>query len=111
MKIKKIIDELNLTVLSGPFEKEIAGGYTSDLLSDVLANGETGSIWVTIQIHRNVVAVASLQEFAGVIVAGGRKPDDQTITEAEREQLNLLSTPMSSYETVGKLYALGITEG
>jgi len=108
MNIQKIIEEFNLTVLSGPFEKEISGGYSSDLLSDVLAHGKQGSIWVTIQVHRNVIAVASLQSFAAVIISGGRKPDEQTIAEAKKEELNLFSTQMSSYEIVGKLYKLGI---
>lgn len=108
MKIKELIEKLDLTVLSGPFEKEITGGYTSDLLSDVLANGKVGNMWITIQIHRNVVAVASLQNFAGVIFTRERKPDEQTVEEAKQAQLNLFSTSMSTYETAGKLYTLGV---
>jgi len=108
MKVSDIIRELNLTPLTGPFDKEITSGYASDLLSDVLANGEDGCVWITIQIHRNIVAVASLNDFAAIIVSGGRKPEDTTISEAAREKLSLLTTPMNTYEASGKLYALGI---
>ncbi|HID57260.1 TPA: serine kinase [Candidatus Poribacteria bacterium] len=108
MNVSDIVSELNLIPLSGPFEREIKGGYASDLISDVLANGEEGDVWVTIQIHRNVVSVASLKEFAAVIISGGRKPEESTIDEANREKVTLLSTTMSTYEVVGRLYSMGI---
>lgn len=103
-----MIDKLGLTPLSGPFDREVKGGYASDLISDVLANGREGDIWVTIQVHRNIVAVASLKGFAGIIITGGRRPEEPTVAEAEREKINLLSTKMSTFEVVGKLYSLGI---
>ena len=108
MRISDLIRLLDLQAQTGPFDQEIKGGYASDLLSDVLANGKAGNIWVTIQVHRNIVAVASLKDFAGIIVAGGRKPEDASIAEAAREKLNLLTTPLSTYEVVGKLYEAGI---
>jgi len=110
MRISDLIGKLGLQVLTGPFDQEIEGGYASDLLSDVLANGSPGCIWVTIQVHRNIVAVASLKDFAGIIVAGGRQPEEASVTEAARENLNLLTTSMSSYEVIGKLYELGIRQ-
>jgi hypothetical protein len=108
MNVSDIIEELNLTPLTGPFDRKVKGGYASDLISDVLANGEEGDVWVTIQIHRNIVAVASLKELAAVIISGGRKPEESTIAEANREKVTLLSTPMSTYEVVGRLYSMGI---
>lgn len=108
MTVSDIIKELNLTPLTGPFERKVKGGYASDLVSDVLANGKEGDVWVTIQIHQNIVAVASLNEVAAVIISGGRKPEESTITRAIKEKVNILSTPMSTYEVVGKLYALDV---
>lgn len=108
MNVSELVGKLGLQVLTGPFEQEIEGGYASDLLSDVLANGQAGNIWITIQVHRNIVAVASLKDFAGIIVAGGRQPEVASVTEAAREKLNLLTTTMSSYEVIGKLFQLGI---
>ncbi|MBI3944728.1 MAG: serine kinase [Armatimonadetes bacterium] len=109
MRLSQLIDELKLQVLTPPApEAGVTGGYASDLLSDVLANGEEGNVWITIQVHRNVAAVASYKDFAAVILSGGRQPQDDLRDVAEQEGICLLSTPLSTYEVAGRLYALGI---
>ncbi|MBM3241194.1 serine kinase [Candidatus Poribacteria bacterium] len=108
MTVSDIITKLDLTPVTGPFDKSVTGGYASDMLSDVLAHGEENFVWVTIQIHRNIVAVASMKNLAAIIISGGRKPEEITVADAHREQINLLTTPLSTYEVVGKLYALGV---
>ncbi len=110
MKISEIIKELNLTVLSGKdlLEKEITGGYVSDMLSDVLANSKKGNIWVTLQTHLNVISVASIKELSGIIIVNGRKPDEDSLKKAEDEKIIVLSTNERSFQIVGKLYELGI---
>lgn len=86
----------------------MTGGYASDLLSDVLANGKEGNVWITIQVHRNVAAVASLKEFSAVILTGGRQPQEDLREAAVQENLCLLGTTMSTYEVAGRLYAIGV---
>ncbi|MDH7569330.1 MAG: DRTGG domain-containing protein [Armatimonadota bacterium] len=108
MRLDKIVNELQLEALTPLAETEVTGGYASDLLSDVLANGREGNIWVTIQVNRNVAAVASLKEFAGVVLAGGRHPQEDLLEVARREGVCLLSTAMGTYEVCGRLFALGI---
>ena len=68
MKLNELIDKLDLRVLSPAedMEREVRGGYTSDLLSDVMGNAEADTVWITLQVHRNVVAVAALKEVAVV---------------------------------------------
>ena len=44
---------------------EVAHGYASDLLSDVIANAGKDSVWVTMQIHVNIIAVAALEGRCG----------------------------------------------
>ena len=70
MKVKELVEALNLKVLSGEngLDRDIDGCYVSDLLSDVMGNAEMGNIWVTLQIHKNVMAIASLKELACVIL-------------------------------------------
>ncbi len=53
---------------------EIKGGYAGDLLSDVMANSQAGDMWVTRQVHLNIVAVASLKEHAGIVIVQGATP-------------------------------------
>lgn len=111
MKLTELIQKLNLGVRSAKadLEREVTGGYASDLLSDVIANGKEGNIWVTLQIHHNIVAVASMNNLAGVILVNGREPEQETIEKAEKEGLVLMVTEMPTFELVGRLYSLGVT--
>ena len=55
-------------------ERTVEGGYVSDLLSDVIAGAQEGDLWVDLQIHQNIVAVAVLKDLAGILIVGGRNP-------------------------------------
>lgn len=84
----------------------ITGAYCGDLLSDVLARARPGSLWITIQKHRNVIAVASLTGMSGVIITGGREPDRDTRESAKKEFIPLFSTPLDNFTAAGRLYAM-----
>jgi len=111
VKLTELIHELNLGVRSaqGGLGREVTGGYASDLLSDVLANGEPGNLWITLQIHQNIVAVGSMKDFAGIILVNGREPEQDTVEKAEAENIAIMVTELSTFELVGRLYGLGIT--
>jgi hypothetical protein len=106
----QVADALHLQVLCGTekLNRGIDGGYTSDLLSDVIAHAKKDDIWITLQIHSNIVAVAVLKEIAGVIFVNGREPDDETVNKAQAEGIPLLTSTLTAYELSGKLYELGI---
>jgi predicted transcriptional regulator len=89
-------------------EREVAGGYASDLLSDVLAHAQKGDLWITLQTHLNIVAVAGMKELAGIIVTGGRSPDEETLKKAAEEKVPVLMTRLPSFEVGGRLYVLGL---
>lgn len=106
-----IIDQLELKVLTE--EKDfsqilVKNGYTSDLLSCVMAGAPNQSIWVTIQAHNNIVAVAALLELSAIIITEGAMPDLATINKANEESITLLQTELNSFHIVGKLWELGI---
>ncbi len=111
MKIKEVIEKLDLEVRTKGQgqDAEVTGGYVSDLLSDVIANSKAGSIWITLQIHQNIVAVASLKEISAIVIIGGREPEEETVKKAEEEKVLILTSKMSAFELVGKLCALGIS--
>jgi hypothetical protein len=111
VKLTELVQKLNLDVRSAKtdLEREVTGGYASDLLSDVLANGEDGNIWVTLQIHQNIVAVASMKNLAGIILVNGREPEQETVEKAEAENLVIMVTEIPTFEIVGRLYNLGVT--
>ncbi len=106
MKVSELIDNLGLTVFSGKdgLEKSISGGYASDLLSDVMGNAREGQIWVTLQTHKNVMAIASLKDLAAVILVNGNQPDSDTMEHSNKEGMPILGTDMPAFEIIGKLY-------
>lgn len=107
--LKTIIQELNLEVVSGMIrDRAVAAGYASDLLSTVMSRAGLNYIWVTLQSHMNVVAVASLVGVSGVIITEGSRPDADTIQRASSEGVVLMLTTEGTFNTVAKLAALGV---
>lgn len=111
MNLQQIIDRLSLTVLTEP--KDFAsitptGGYSSDLLSCVMAGAKKGHLWVTLQAHLNIVAIAALNELTAIIITENAQPDPASIAKANQQGIVLLSTSQPTYEINGKLWELGI---
>jgi serine kinase of HPr protein (carbohydrate metabolism regulator) len=108
MKIRELAEKLNLKVVSG-FEglnNEISGGYTSDLLSDVIGNAESGAVWITLQTHKNVLAIASLKDLAGIIVVKNLIPEADLIEQSNEENIPVMVTSESTFSISGKLFNL-----
>lgn len=111
MHLTEIIKKLRLSVRTGAglLEKEVSRGYASDLMSDVIANANEGDLWVTLQIHQNIVAVAVMKSLGGIILVNGREPEEVTRQKAEAEGVPIMVTDMPAFELVGQLFALGIS--
>lgn len=112
MTLQTIVETLGLTVQTGAefLDREVCGGYVSDMLSDVLAHASKGDVWITVQLHLNIIPIASMKEVAGIIIVNDRHPDEETLNKALAEKIPVLGTGMSAYQIVGKLYQMGITE-
>ena len=112
MIVQDLVAELGLQVHSaGDVQRAVTGGYSSDLLSCVMAGAKAGNVWVTLQAHPNVVAVASLLDLAAVVVSEGVVPDMETIERAQENGVTVLSSPATSYALVARLATLGIPPG
>jgi predicted transcriptional regulator len=109
VKVGEIVKHLALKAETGEkgLDREVSGGYCGDLLSDVMANSKKGALWLTVQSHQNIVAVAVLRELAGIILVNGRKPDEDTKAKAEGEGIPILLSSLPAYELAGRLYDLG----
>jgi len=111
MNLQQIIERLNLNLLTNPNDFTLVhpeGGYTSDLLSCVIAGAKSKYIWVTLQAHLNIVAVAALLDVAAIIITENAQPDPATIAKANEQGVVLLSTSMPNFEVDGKLWEMGI---
>ncbi len=108
MTVQQLIEKLSLKVFGGEkgLENEISGGYVSDLLSDVMGNADAGEVWVTLQTHKNVMAIASLKDLAAIILVNNHQPEEDTLAQANEEGVPLLGTELSTFEVTGKLYEL-----
>jgi hypothetical protein len=108
--LQTILDNIELQVLTDPLnysEIEIQSGYTSDLLSCVMTGAKADGVWVTLISNINIVAVASLRKFPP---SSSQKCSAQIPPPlpARIGRLCALSTPVSSYQIVGRLWELGI---
>jgi hypothetical protein len=110
-KLTDIIEKLNLTILTDPEfanDKEVELGYSSDMLSCVMAGAKHNSIWVTMQAHLNIIAVATLLELSAIVITEGNTPDQAVIAKANEEGVILLSTAEPTFNIAGRLWELGI---
>ncbi len=108
MDLETIVNALNLKVRSGndKLKAEVRGGYAGDLLSDVMGNSKEGNIWVTRQVHQNIVAVASLKDHAGIVLVQGAEPAPDTLEKANKEGIPIMVSDLSGFEVIGKIYNL-----
>jgi len=111
MKLKEVVEKFGLEVKCGvdKLDQEISGGYASDLLSDVIANGKAGDLWITLQIHANIVGVASMKDLLGIIIINSRQPEEKTIEKAKEEGVPIMVSKLPAFELVGRLYESGIS--
>jgi predicted transcriptional regulator len=111
MKLAEIVEILQLDVRTGGqgLDVEVTRGYASDLLSDVMANAQEGDLWVTLQIHQNIVAVAVMKSLSGIILVNGREPEEGTVRKAAAEGIPIMVCKLPAFELVGRLFQQGIS--
>ena len=110
MLVKDLIDRFGLEVASGKggLDREVNGGHCGDLLSELMGNAPVGCVWLTVQGHQNIVAVAALREMAAIIITGGQSPDSETVQKAENENIPILLYPGLAFDLSGLLYEMGV---
>lgn len=108
MNLENIVKALDLKVrcAEDSLTNAVNGGYTGDLLSDVMANSHEGDIWITRQIHQNIIAVASLKEHAGIILVNSYEPNPDTLEKAEKEKIPIMVSDLSAFDISGMIYKL-----
>ncbi len=107
MTVKEIIEKLDLKCLNeANLDAEIKGAYSSDLLSDVMGNARSGQIWITMQTHKNVTAIAALKDIPAVVIVRGNQPDEDMLAHAKEEDICILVSNEPTFTVCGKLYEL-----
>jgi hypothetical protein len=111
MTIRELAADLGAEIIHDEFEDvEVTGAYTSDLLSDVMANAKDGGALITIQAHKNTVAVSTLVNVSVIIICNSRPLPDDMLSAARDEGVAVIRTRENQFTTSGKLFALMSTE-
>lgn len=99
MTIAEFSKKINAQILTMPVpDAEVTGGYCGDLLSWVMGRAEEGQIWITIMTNLNILAVATLSGISGILLSENVEIDDEVISKAEKQGINVIRTAMSTYE-------------
>ena len=107
MTIRETAAALGAEIVQDEFEDtELSGAYTSDLLSDVIANAKDGGALITIQAHKNTVAVATLVNISVIIICNSRPVPDDMLAAAKDEGIAVILTKENQFTVSGKLYGL-----
>lgn len=107
MTVRETAAALGCEIVQGEFaDSPISGGYTSDLLSDVMAHAESGDVLITIQSHKNTIAVAVLANLPAILVCNSRPVPADMAEAAKDEGIAILRSAETQFAVSGKLYAL-----
>jgi hypothetical protein len=105
MTIREVAAALGAEICQEEFENtELTGAYTSDLLSDVMAHAKDGGALITIQAHKNTVAVATLVNISVLIICNSRPLPEDMLSAAKDEGVAVIRTTENQFTVSGKLY-------
>ena len=106
MTVGELANTLEFENLTGNvnLDKTIESGYTSDLLSDVIANANKNAVWVTVQRHINILGVAKLKDICAIVIPRSLPVEDVVIEKAKAEGIAILRDRRSAFEISGILY-------
>jgi hypothetical protein len=108
MNLKDLSTKLKYESAWGGWDdRDVTGAFSSDLLSDVMAHSDEGQLLITIQAHKNTVAVAVLKDLAGLVIASNRPIPEDMIEAARDEGIPIFVTGDNQYEAGWRLHELG----
>ena len=108
MTTQELMEKLGLKPLSKFEHREVEGVFVSDMLSDVMAGAKSGNLWLTVQTHKSIVPAANLVDVSAIVITSGKEVPQETVELASRYNIAILSSELTAFELVGKLYGLGL---
>lgn len=105
MLISELGEKLGFHALQKVFaDGAIGGGFTSDLLSDVMGKATAGDVLITIQAHRNSVAVAALAGIKAIVVCSNRPVPEDMLGAARDEGIAIFTSPENQFTVSGLVW-------
>lgn len=106
MRIRDIEKIAGIKAVGEFIDGDINAAYTSDLLSDVLANAKDESVLITIQAHKNTVAVAGIVGADALIICNSKEIPEDMLDAAKQSNIAVFVSDKNQFETsveIGKL--------
>ncbi|MCK4671236.1 MAG: serine kinase [Candidatus Aegiribacteria sp.] len=108
MTTKELVEKANFKPLSEFEDREVSGVFVSDMVSDVMAGAKSGNLWLTIQTHKSIIPAANLVDVSAIVITSGKVVPQETVDIASKYDIAILSTPLVTFELIGRLYKLGL---
>ncbi|MBQ8469501.1 MAG: hypothetical protein IJ720_01225 [Clostridia bacterium] len=110
MKIQEIVALIDAEVKSGSdkLEEEVSSAFGSDMMSEVLAYVQNQGVLLTGLVNEQIIRTAAMMNMYCIIMVRGKQPTDNMVEMAEDNDLVLLTTERTLYETSGILYTNGL---
>ncbi|MHC4121096.1 MAG: DRTGG domain-containing protein [Planctomycetota bacterium] len=105
--VKRIL-EAEVVACGELLHRDVRMACGSDLMSDVLAFVKPECLLLTGLTNPQVVRTAEMADLGSVCFVRGKKPDEQTVKLAKSKKIPLLMTPLSMFESCGRLYKEGV---
>ena len=107
MKLSELVNKTGLKTFNQGADKEIAGVYISDMVSDIVGIKE-GNLLITLQTHKNLIAAANLVDVAAVVFSRNRVPADDVVALANKAGIRLLGYEGDTWSLAKKLCELKV---
>lgn len=110
MKLGKVLEVTEGKAISKnvDMELEVQMGSGADLMSDVLAFTQEGTILMTGLTNPQVVRTAEMANIKAIVFVRGKLPPPETVALAAEKGIVLLASKYTMFETCGRLYKAGL---
>jgi len=108
MRISEVVETTGLESLNAWEDADVSGVYISDMVSDIITGAESGCILVTLQTHKSLIAAANLVDAAMVVVAHGKRPNEDVVQLADKAGIALFSSTVDTWAYAVRLFELGM---
>lgn len=87
-------------------EAECSKAFASDIMSDVLAFMDPGSLLLTGLVNTHVIRTARLADARAIIFVEGKRPDAAVVAEARLNNVPIIATGCSMFEACARISSL-----
>jgi predicted transcriptional regulator len=113
MTLRDIQNILDARVLSGEhlLDREVKTGFACDLISEMLAYANSGTLLITSLTNPHVIHTAEVMDAVGVVLVGGKELNASMVEALNGSKIPLLTTNHLIFTCCGLLFEHGIEEG